>query len=282
MDINLLISSLKNDNLLKEVIYFPEIESTNAHAQAIKLKDDALVVTDFQTRGKGRFGRVWSSQKGLNLAFTLIKKIKVDVDELQLLNLYTAYSLIITFKKLFPDIAKGFSLKWPNDILLNDKKVSGILIEVQNIREKEKVFLIGIGVNVNQTEFDDEISNKATSISRELNAVMKASMNAGMENSSKPSLGTCQKTSVDRERILIEFVNFFYKNIGLISSKGKLIEKWESESMFINKKVKFRQMDDSSIAEGIAKGLDDNCGLKIEFDSGTVKTFYSGEISFVY
>lgn len=266
MDINLLISSLKNDNLLKEVIYFPEMESTNTHAHSIKLKDDVLVVTDFQTRGKGRFGRIWSSQQGLNLAFTLIKKIKVDVDELQLLNLYTAYSLVITLKELFPDIAKGFSLKWPNDILLNDKKVSGILIEVQNIREKEKVFLIGIGINVNQTEFDDEISNKATSISRELNAIKNAS----------------SQTSIDREEILIEFVNFFYKNIELIGSKEELIKNWESESLFINKKVKFRQMDDSSIAEGIAKGLDDNCGLKIEFDSGTVKTFYSGEISFIY
>lgn len=258
MDVNLLISTLKKDNLLKEVIYLPEIDSTNKHAQTLKSKDDLVVVTDYQTNGKGRFGRAWISQQGLNLSFTLTKKIEIGVDELQLLNLYTAYSLVRTFKKLFPAIAKGFSLKWPNDILLNDKKVSGILIEVQNIREKEKLFIIGIGVNVNQSEFEEEISKKATSICRELGE------------------------QAEREQILIEFIKFFFENIKLIESKEELIKNWESESLFINKKVKFKQMDDSSMAEGIAKGLDKDCGLKIEFDSGTVKTFYSGEISFVY
>lgn len=258
MDVNLLSTSLKKETLLKEIIYFPKIESTNTYAQILKFKDDTLVLTNHQTKGKGRFGRSWISQEGQNLAFTLVKKIKVHVDEVQLLNLYTAYSLVSTLKKMFRDISEKFSVKWPNDILLMDKKVAGILIEVQNLKDTEKTFLIGIGLNVNQTEFDPGISFRATSLRNELNS------------------------EIQREKILIEFMNFFYENIQLIGSKRELIKNWESQSAFINKKVKFQQMEDSVILEGIAKGLDENCGLMIEFDCGTVKTFYSGEISFVY
>lgn len=258
MDVNLLCSTLRKDTLLKEIIYFPKIESTNTYAQILKFKDDTLVVTNHQTKGKGRFGRSWISQEGQNLAFTLVKKIKIHVDEIQLLNLYTAYSLATTLKKMFPDIAEKFSVKWPNDILLRDKKVAGILIEVQNLKDTEKTFLIGIGLNVNQTGFDPGISSRATSLRNELNY------------------------EIQREKILIEFMNFFYENVQLINSKRDLIKNWESQSAFINKKVRFKQMEDSEIAEGIAKGLDDDCGLMIELDCGTVKTFYSGEISFVY
>jgi BirA family biotin operon repressor/biotin-[acetyl-CoA-carboxylase] ligase len=258
MDVNLLSSSLKKDTLLKEIIYFPKIESTNTYAQILKFKDDTLVLTNHQTKGKGRFGRSWISEEGKNLAFTLVKKIKVHVDEIQLLNLYTAYSLVTALKKMFSDISKEFYVKWPNDILFKDKKVAGILIEVQNLKETEKTFLIGIGLNVNQTEFDPEISFRATSLRNELNS------------------------EIEREKILIEFINFFYENVQLIDSKRELIKNWEAQSAFMNKKVIFKQMEDSVISEGIAKGLDENCGLIIELKDGTVKTFYSGEISFVY
>lgn len=245
---------------INKVYYFPEIESTNLFAKTSKLDEDSLVITDYQVSGKGRFGRIWKSTPGLNLCFTLVKKLSLNVDEIQLLNLYTSYSLICVLRHLFPKLEKKLILKWPNDILLNNKKICGVLIEVQNLKNKNKKFLIGIGLNVNQSDFPEDIASKASSIKKESKLT----------------------TDISRESILKNFVNFFYENLSLIKDRQALINSWMASSAIVDKKIKFKQHEDGLEQTGIAKGLDNDCGLIIEFPGKIRKTFYSGEISLLY
>ncbi|HRE42173.1 MAG TPA: biotin--[acetyl-CoA-carboxylase] ligase [Ignavibacteria bacterium] len=245
---------------IKKVFYFPEIESTNLYAKSSNLDEDSLVITDYQISGKGRFGRVWKSIPGLNLCFTLVKKLPLNLDELQLLNLYTAYSLVCVLKNLFPKLEKKLILKWPNDILLSNKKICGILIEVQNLKNKNKKFLIGIGLNVNQTDFPNDISENASSLKKE----------------------SKQSSDISRESILINFIKFFYENLSLLKDRQALINSWMASSAIVDKKITYKQHEDGLEQTGIAKGLDNDCGLIIEFPDKKRKTFYSGEISLLY
>ncbi|MCC7158806.1 MAG: biotin--[acetyl-CoA-carboxylase] ligase [Ignavibacteria bacterium] len=155
-DIELFRRKIKDIGLFEEIFFFDETISTNIAANEISNSGNAIVISDYQSSGKGRFDRKWESEKGENLTFTLKLKIDIPKERKSTVNFFFSYCIfsgIINFiKKYYWDIdTSPLNIKWPNDILWLDKKICGLLIETKSVSNE---FIIGVGINVNQIEFD--------------------------------------------------------------------------------------------------------------------------------
>lgn len=125
--------------------------------------DFTFVSADYQSAGRGRTGRSWESVPGENLMFSMLIKDKELVSKFGLLSVASAVAVMNAVKKFG---VKGVSVKWPNDVYINGKKTCGILLEGVTIKGELKEVVIGIGLNVNQTEFGS-VLHKATSLKLE-------------------------------------------------------------------------------------------------------------------
>jgi len=136
--------------------YYSIIDSTNSKAKRLTKKGlfDIVLIAREQTRGKGRFKRKWFSDVG-GLYMTIVLKIK-DLDKAKFLTFAAALSVIRTIRKL---TKLNALVKWPNDVLINGKKICGILTETT--AGKDNYSFVGIGLNVNQKKFSRQVSGKA-------------------------------------------------------------------------------------------------------------------------
>ena len=143
------------------------IDSTNSYLKKLlnkeSLNDFTVVTSKHQTKGRGRNGNIWIDKPSLNLSFSIYKTFKnFDVDKKFMLNVISSISVHETLKKYN---LHDLTIKWPNDIMTGDKKISGILIE-NNIKGNNINYsVLGIGININQSEFEN--LPKATSIFNE-------------------------------------------------------------------------------------------------------------------
>ena len=227
------------------VVKFKQIDSTNNYLKnSYKLLNNfSFVVTDYQTNGKGRNDRVWSSEEGQNLMFSFLIK---DQD---LLKKFSALSIIsaVEVAKLLEDYQiKDVSIKWPNDVLIGDKKVCGILLEGQIL----EYLVVGIGLNVNQKVFPDGLRRPATSLS------LEANKDFNIDELEQKLFSNIVKdlSNLDEEAIL----NYF-----------------RSHNYLLNKRVKVLVNDQPFIGEVI--GIDANYFLQIK-TSDMLLHIDSGEI----
>ena len=143
-----------------EIIRLKTVDSTNTYAKNIlkdnKLRETTCIITSNQTSGKGLHKNIWESEANKNLTFSLIcfPEFLAASKQFQL-NKAVSLSVHDLIKKIIPKA--DVSIKWPNDILIGTKKVGGILIENTVIGNKLNSVIIGIGINVNQVEFSDNI-----------------------------------------------------------------------------------------------------------------------------
>ena len=142
------------------ILTFDTLDSTNSYLKRRgKYLDHFTVVqANHQEQGKGRLGRSWQDQ-GNSLLFSILLKEKIEPERVPLLSLLAGASVVLTLEHygLTPLV------KWPNDTLVSEKKISGILTEA--VSEGEDIFyIVGIGINLNQKEFEGELSQKATSL----------------------------------------------------------------------------------------------------------------------
>ena len=140
-----------------QIIKLNAIDSTNRYladyVSNIPLKDYAVVMAQYQSAGQGQRGSNWQSEKGKNLIISILKKnIKTKVQYQFEINMRVSMAILITLKTFgIPNL----SVKWPNDILSDNKKISGVLIQLLTKKQKINQAIIGIGVNVNQTHFNN-------------------------------------------------------------------------------------------------------------------------------
>ena len=166
------IEKIKNANtkfLGKNIVFYDEIGSTQDVIRKMAAEHTAngtLIIADNQVSGKGTKGRVWTTEKGKNITMSFVVYPNCRVEELDGLTVNIAKAIIEAIKELYDYILK---IKKPNDIMLNGKKICGILTQSATLAEKVNYVLIGIGFNVNQLVFNNEISNIATSLKREFN-----------------------------------------------------------------------------------------------------------------
>ena len=140
-----------------QIIKLNAIDSTNRYladyVSNIPLKDYAVVMAQYQSAGQGQRGSNWQSEKGKNLIISILKKnIKTKVQDQFEINMRISMAVLITLNTFgIPNL----SVKWPNDILSDNKKISGVLIQLIVKKEIIKQAIIGIGINVNQTHFNN-------------------------------------------------------------------------------------------------------------------------------
>ena len=227
------------------VVKFKEIDSTNNYLKnSYKLLNNfTFVVAEFQSKGKGRNDRVWSSEEGANLMFSFLIK---DQDLLKKYSALSIISAVEVAKVLEGYQIKGVSIKWPNDVLINDKKVCGILLEGQIL----EYLVVGIGLNINQKVFPEGLRRPATSLSLETN----------------------KDFNIDEiERKLFSNI---VKDISNLNEKDCL-DYFRNHNYLLNKRVKVLMNDQPFIGEVI--GIDDNFFLQIK-TSDMLLHIDSGEI----
>jgi len=138
-----------------KIIKLDAIDSTNSYLKKLlnkeSLDDLTVVVSKHQTQGKGRNGNIWLNKPSLNLAFSIYKRFSdFEIDKKFMLNVISSISVYEILKKYN---LLDLTIKWPNDIMTANKKISGILIE-NNVRGNSiKNSVIGVGININQSEF---------------------------------------------------------------------------------------------------------------------------------
>ena len=145
-----------------KITHFKTLESTNQYLQNLLNEGidivDNIVVTDFQTSGKGQGKNVWESEDGKNLLFSIALDMSFLKAENQfILTQIVSVTMINVLKNYLPE--ESLFIKWPNDIYFNDKKIAGILIKNEIKGMMMGTSIIGIGLNVNQTSFDDNLPN---------------------------------------------------------------------------------------------------------------------------
>jgi BirA family biotin operon repressor/biotin-[acetyl-CoA-carboxylase] ligase len=166
---NLIKTNLRTKQFGRDIEYYQRLKSTNDEAWELIQNGEAshgmIVITDYQTQGKGRGGNSWfmSPSKGLSLTLILLEPMSLEIAGL--IPLVAGVAMAKTLKN------QGGSptLKWPNDILFHRKKTGGILCESKIYEQSVQSMIVGIGLNVNETEIDfpDELKETATSLSME-------------------------------------------------------------------------------------------------------------------
>ena len=147
---------------------YKEIESTHKYIkERYKKYDEKIaIIADKQTGGIGTKGRNWYTGTNKNIAISILYKPKCNISKLDGLTIKIAQKI----KKLIYDEYKiQLQIKKPNDLLLNNKKICGILTEINTIGNEINYLIISIGFNVNETEFPKEVENIATSLKKEYN-----------------------------------------------------------------------------------------------------------------
>ncbi len=247
-------SQLIGSTFIRKVYYFDEIESTNEFAKTLT-DNDVLIVADYQSKGRGRHERNWVSEKNSNLTFTIKKHFDIAGDKIQFVNFYNSYILFAAIDNFLRAqnnaAAYELSIKWPNDILLNGKKICGILAE--SILPKND-FILGSGINVNQENFPEEISNSAASLKNILH----------YESSCTDLLITIIKMFDSRLELLInENYNMIYKL-------------WRENNHFMGKSIVFVTNGGVERSAQIIDFLQDG-GLKLRTENKEI-VYYSGDI----
>ncbi len=172
MDIKKIQTKLKTSLFGTNIYYEESLDSTNEFAMRLAKEgapEGTIVLTEFQESGKGRQNRPWYSSRGQNLLMSILLRPELEIEMVQKIALAIATILIDAIEDFYKNRKVKISelqVKWPNDILLNGKKLGGILAESKLQNKKMEALVIGIGLNVNsnQKEFPDEIRNSAISL----------------------------------------------------------------------------------------------------------------------
>ncbi|KAB2880400.1 biotin--[acetyl-CoA-carboxylase] ligase [bacterium] len=232
-----------------KLIQLEEVDSTNEYAKKLVLHEDILdtyvVVANHQTHGKGRLGRKWESPRGMGLWISIILKPGKSHEEMVWTNFMVSVTVCEALKELTRLL---FELKWPNDILINGKKICGILTETVN--KNKKVFLIiGIGININQQDFPGPLDGSATSLFIETQTVW------------------------DRWVILEKIMSGFDDNN--INLSPEIITRWKSLSGMLGHRITVVQGDHTfeAMATDIAKD-----GALVVERNGRAEKLYAGDV----
>ena len=227
-------------------LHFKEIDSTNSYLKnSYKLLDDfTFASADYQSHGKGREDRVWQSNSGENLMFSFLTKNEGLLKKSTILSILTAVEVSKEIEKYGID---NVSIKWPNDILINDEKVCGILLEGQ----VPEYLVIGVGLNVNQREFSSGLRRPATSLSLSL------------------------KEDVDIEDLRSRLFSNIVNNFSNLKTEDYL-EYFRGHNYLLNKKVRVSINNQVFIGEVV--GIDDSFCLQVlardmllHIDSGEIE-----------
>ncbi len=247
------ISSLLNTRFLGRPLYYmDEVTSTNSLAlEAAKrgATHGTVFAADHQTCGRGRQGRTWNADAGLNLTFSIILDLPIPSKRIGLLPLTACLGVADAIADIIA--LHRPQLKWPNDILLNGQKVCGMLL--QTVDSAMTPIILGIGINVNQVVFPEELDRFATSL----------------------LLSTGQP--IDRTILMASVLLNLEKSLELMLTEPSVIrENYTNNLVWIGQSCRVVGMDEEII--GTLIGIEESGALILETSTGT-RTIYAGNVS---
>lgn len=238
-----------------EIFYFPSIDSTNTKASQLAEEGyptGTLVVAERQESGKGRRGRNWASPEGNGIFMTLILKPEINPNNASMLTLVAALAVSKAITKC---TGRPAGIKWPNDIVMNGKKVCGILTEMSAQFDYVNHIVIGIGINVHNESFPEELSHMATSLYLE-----------SKEHFNRAAL---------IEEILEQFEDYYAVYLKTEDLSG-LVKEYDISLVNRNQQVKV--LDPKEPFEGKAMGITPQGELIVDTWESR-KLVYAGEVS---
>ena len=238
---NELVSIRKTKWVGTEICYFDVTDSTNTQAKSLGEGDapnGTLVVAGKQESGRGRRGRSFESPAGTGIFMTLLLRPEIEPQNASMLTLVSALAVAKGIEHM---VDLPVQIKWPNDIVINGKKVCGILTEMSAQMDYVNYIVIGIGINVGNEEFPEEIKDVATSIYLESGKHVNRAMLI--------------------EKIWEEFEDYYelYEKTQDLSSLVK-----EYDSYLVNRGQKVRVLDSKEPYEGKARGITDRGELIVD------------------
>lgn len=244
----------------KQIVYYDETDSTNLRAKQLGEENaphGTLVVADRQTSGRGRRGRSWDSPSGCSIYMSVLLRPDIVPDKAPMLTLVAACSVAEGIMKCKEQCGNvKVQIKWPNDIIINGKKMVGILTEMSTQIDYINHVTVGIGINVNMTDFPDEIKETATSLRIECgHTVKRAPLIAAVMESLEENYDKFMQTQ---------------DMTGLMDSYSSLLVNKDREVMILGEKEQFRAH---------ALGIDSNGELIVRREDGTEEVVYAGEVS---
>ncbi len=242
---------LDTDFIGKKMFYFDEIDSTNRKARelAIDCPDGTLIIAERQSEGRGRMGKEWYSPPG-GIWLSIILKPDISPEHIYRLTLVAGVAVAETLA----GIGVAAQIKWPNDILINENKVCGILTEVDAEMDAVNFLIVGIGINAN-IELD-----------------MLPPLLGVNSTSLKNEVGS----DINRVELVQRLLERFEQDYGTFISGDfpSILKRWREHSATLNRQV--RIVTRFKTIEGEAVGIDHDGALVMEMDDGTLEREITG------
>lgn len=246
---------LSTQYLGQTIHYEAEVDSTNQLAKQLAgqgEKEGTLVIADQQTRGKGRLGRVWTSPPGTGIWMSLILRPEILPQYASQLTLVAGLSVCEAIQEVTGLEAQ---IKWPNDVVVNGKKVCGILTEMSAEMDGINYVIVGIGINVNMKSFAEELPHASS-----------LALQGGQEYSRKEIIKHfLEKFEID--------YSVYKQNPNLAAIKTR----YEKNCITLHKKVKLIRGNEEIIARAIE--ITTSGALKVQYEDGKIEDIVSGEVS---
>lgn len=240
----------------RDVLYLDETDSTNVQAKKLgeaEGKHGTLIVSDRQTAGKGRRGRGWDSPSGASIYMSILLRPDILPDKAPMLTLVMALAVARAVREITGEEA---GIKWPNDIVLNKKKICGILTEMSAEIDYINHVVIGVGINVNTEDFPEEIKKIATSLFIETGKKWK------------------------RSEFIAAVMKYFeeYYEIFLKTQNLKMLQEIYN-GFLVNKDSQVRVLEPGNEFDGWALGINETGELLVRKADGEITEIYAGEVS---
>jgi BirA family transcriptional regulator, biotin operon repressor / biotin---[acetyl-CoA-carboxylase] ligase len=252
---NMLKQRLKGSLFGKRIYHFFKTDSTNRVALELGHAGEpegAVVLAEEQTAGRGRAGRLWSSERAAGIYVTLLLRPKLAPVQAPLLTMMAGLSAHAAVEAV---TGLAVDLKWPNDLIIGGKKVGGILTEMHAEPGQVRFVIVGIGLNVNQEKFPGELASMATSLRMEV--------------------GKTQPRMELLVRLLREFESDY--NRMLREGVASVVKRFEVISSYAHgKRVRVTNGTESYL--GTTAGLGPEGLLQVERDDGRVVTVIAGDV----
>ncbi len=245
-------ANLNTKILGKKIFHYEMVTSTMDIAFELGMEgaeEGTVIFSEGQQKGRGRMGRSWISPKGRGIYLSLILRPKILPNEAPKLTLLSGVAVSEAIRKI-----TGLSplIKWPNDILIDEKKVGGILTELNAETDRVKFVVLGIGINVNTKK--TFLPKEATSLREELGRPV-----------SRLDLARQILRDIERYYFLFQRQEF-----------NRIIELWKHSSSTIGKRIKVASR--KNVTEGIALDIDTDGALLVRKDSGFISRIISGDV----
>lgn len=236
-----------------------QIDSTNDYFKDEKnrLHLPSVCIAETQKKGRGRFDRHWHSPRGENIYFSLCYRFEKKMSELTGLSIVAGLAVSEAISSIV-QIHHPILIKWPNDIVVDQKKISGILIEMESSSSSHCDAIIGIGINVNMLVADEHaITQPWTSL---------------------------QKVSgkyIDRNLLSAQLIIYLTKYINRFIKKGltDFIPEWQQKDFLLEKPV--RILSGNTACEGVGAGIDSHGYLQLKMKNGEIRVFSSAETTLI-